>query len=254
MTATRVEDDPAVLAELFESDREVHLYGLADLEDPFWSASTWYREGSAAVGLVSTGEDWTTGYAMSRSAPSESLRLLGEVHDQLPPGSWVTGPIGMANALEPVRGMKPKGPHWRMILDITVPDQDTSRAVPLELADIEALEDLHSTDPDAAFFMSSMLIDGHFVGIWDAGQLVASAGTHVTSHRYGVAALGAVITRPSHRAQGLARVVVSALSSLLIDRYRTVGLNVSDSNPGALRLYESLGFRRELRYEEVQLH
>src|SRR5690606_32377740 len=35
-------EDPAELATLFQRDRETHIYGLADLEEPYWSHSAWY--------------------------------------------------------------------------------------------------------------------------------------------------------------------------------------------------------------------
>ena len=42
--------NPDEIAEAFEGDRRTHLYGLADLQEPFWSNSTWYREGRCVVG------------------------------------------------------------------------------------------------------------------------------------------------------------------------------------------------------------
>ena len=68
-----------------------------------------------------------------------------------------------------------------------------------------------------------------------------------------VAALGAIITRPSHRGQGLGEAVTSALCALLRPRIETIGLNVSKSNTAARRLYQRLGFRIHTEYEEVEL-
>ena len=42
MTARRV-SDPGELAEFYAGDAELHIYALADLEEPYWSASTWAR-------------------------------------------------------------------------------------------------------------------------------------------------------------------------------------------------------------------
>lgn len=249
----RIVDDPSELAELFDTDRESHLYGLADLEPPFWDHSTWYREGPAAVGLVSVGDSWITGYAMSRTAPDETLDLLARVQEPLPSGTWVTGPTGMCEKISGFRRVRDIGPHWRMILDEIVDVEGSSLAVPLDRDDLDALVDLHASDEGRSFFLPAMLADNPFVGIWENGRLVASAGTHVASRRYGVAAVGAVITRPSHRGRGLGTLAVAALCRRIVDHYETIGLNVEVGNEPALHVYDRLGFRRVFQYEEVEL-
>jgi RimJ/RimL family protein N-acetyltransferase len=245
--------DPAELAALFAEDRETHIYGLADLDEPFWSNSTWHRDGPAVVGLVSTGSSWLTVYAMSRQAPQETLGLLTDVMTSIPPGTWITGPTGMYRTVSTLRRAKDMGPHWRMVLGGLVDGEESSAAVPLGPDDLEAVADLHSSDEGSAFFLPMMLDLNPFMGIWEDGQLVASAGTHVVSRRYGVAAIGAVITRPSHRGRGLGIRVLSALCRRLADEYETIGLNVETSNKSALRLYDRLGFRRVFQYEEVEV-
>lgn len=249
----RLVTDPGELARIFEADRQTHLYGLPDLEEPFWSPSRWYRRGSAVVGRVSAGGGWVTGYAMSQRHPRETIELLTEVQDELPPGTWVTGPLGMNQRVSTIRRTEPKGPHLRMILRQFV-DVSGDREVAVLTRDHAAeLVDLHESDPGRSFFMPSLLDHGVFVGVHDQGELVASAGTHVASDFYGIAAIGAVITHPSHRGQGLGRMVVAALCRELLPRFRTIGLNVAESNRTAIRLYEETGFRTVFEYEETQL-
>jgi len=246
-------ESPSELAELMSADRETHLYGLADLEEPFWSNSTWHRDGPAVVGLVSTGGTWSTGYAMSRLAPEETLALLGDIQKSMPAGTWITGPIGMFRAMTRLRKVKDIGPHWRMILDDLVDVDGASGAVSLSADDLEAVADLHGSDAGSAFFLPEMLDLYPYVGIWEQGRLVASAGTHVASRTYGVAAVGALITRPSHRGRGLAARALSALCSRLVSDFETIGLNVETGNTAALRLYDRLGFRRVFQYEEIEV-
>lgn len=246
-------EDPAELAELMSADRETHLYGLADLEEPFWSHSTWYCEGPAVVGLVSTGGTWLTGYAMSRMAPEETLALLANVQESMPVGTWITGPTGMFRAITRLRKVRDIGPHWRMILDDLVDVDGASGVVSLGADDLDAVADLHDSDPGSAFFLPEMLELNPYVGIWEGGRLVASAGTHVVSRTYGVAAIGALITRPSHRGRGLAARALSALCSRLAGDFETIGLNVETGNTAALRLYDRLGFRRVFQYEEIEV-
>jgi ribosomal protein S18 acetylase RimI-like enzyme len=245
--------DPGELAHIFEADRETHLYGLPDLEEPFWSSSRWYRRRSGIVGRVSAGGGWVTGYAMSQRHPAETIELLTEVQDELPPGTWVTGPLGMNRRISTIRQTQPKGPHLRMILRRFL-DVTEGRDVSVLTCDHAAeLVDLHESDPGQSFFMPSLLDHGVFVGVHDQGKLVASAGTHVASDVYGIAAIGAVITHPAHRGRGLGRMVVAALCRELLPRFRTIGLNVAKSNSIAIRLYEELGFRTVFEYEETQL-
>ena len=45
--------DPDVLANFHSDEPGAHIYALADLEEPFWSASQWFRRGDAVVGVVS---------------------------------------------------------------------------------------------------------------------------------------------------------------------------------------------------------
>ncbi len=249
----RTVENPEILAALFESDRETHLYGLADLEEPFWSNSTWYRDGDAAVGLVSVGEEWMTVYAMSRVAPEVTLGLLGRVQESVPAGTLVTGPLGLHASMSGLRNCREIGSHWRMILDEPVEMDGFVEAVPLGEDDEEAARALYASDEGGAFFLPTMLSGNPFVGIWKDGQLVAAAGTHVASKRYGVAAVGAVITRPSHRGRGLGTIAVADLCKRLAGEYGTVGLNVERANEPALRIYDRLGFQRVFQYEEIEL-
>lgn len=249
----RTVEEPEILAELFGADRVTHLYGLADLEEPFWSNSTWYREGDAVVGLVSVGEEWMTVYAMSRVAPEATLDLLRRVQDTVPPGTWVTGPLGLHASMSERRNCRNIGSHWRMVLEDLRGVDGSVEVVALTEDDVEAARDLYSSDEGGAFFLPSMLSDRPFVGIWEDGQLVAAAGTHVASKRYGVAAIGAVITRPSHRGRGLGTIAVADLCKRLAGEYETIGLNVEAANEPALRIYDRLGFRRVFQYEEIEL-
>lgn len=249
----RIVTDPSELALFFEEDREAHLYGLADLQEPFWSNSAWYRDGSAVVGVISTGDAWATGYSMSRESPDETLDLLAEVQGSIGPGTWITGPTGMYQRISAVRRVRDIGPHWRMILREPVENDGAQQAVPLGFDDLDALVDLHDSDLGSSFFLPTMLSNNPFLGIWEEGRLVASAGTHVSSRRYGVAAIGAVITRPSHRGRGLGSQVLAALCRRLVGEYETIGLNVETTNEPALRLYDRLGFSRVFQYEEIEV-
>lgn len=244
---------PDEIEGLFQRDRETHIYGLADLEEPYWSSSRWFRDGEAAVGIVSVGDDWVTAYAMSQLAPVATLGLLSAVQEQIPAGTWITGPTGMFQSVSRSRPTRDIGPHWRMILEGAPPCEGDPSVVAVTSADTEALLDLYASDPGSSFFLPAMLDRNPFLGVWEEGKLVASAGTHVVSKPYGVAAVGAVITRPSHRGRGLGSLVTGELCALLHADYETIGLNVEKSNEAAIHVYERIGFRRAFEYEEIEL-
>lgn len=246
-------DDPSALIDLFEADRETHLYALGDLEEPYWSNSTWFRRGQAAVGIISTGDEWATGYAMSRVAPAATLALFNEIQAGLGPHSWVTGALGLHGAVGPVRVCRTIGPHWRMILRQAQLIEHDFDVTDLGPSDVEEMRKLHSAEPGRAFWLVGMLASNPFVGVWEDGRLIASAGCHVASERHGVAAIGGVYAAPKHRGRGLGGVVTAELVRRLNGRFQTIGLNVEVANQPALRIYDALGFERVFQYEEIEL-
>ena len=246
-------ENPARLVELFSSDPEVHLYGLADLEEPYWSRSEWWIDEGCAAGVVGFPDtDSVSVYAMSQRAPGPTLELAAELVTDLGAGTLVIGPIGLAEWIARKRPIEELGVHLRLISEVG-PIISPVDVVDLAAADLDELAKLYDTDPGAAFYLPHMVRSGHFVGLRDGGRLVAAAGTHVVSKRFGVAAVGAVITDPQHRGRGLGRNVTKGLTARLQDRYPTIGLNVAEKNTAALHLYESIGFVRRFSYEEIQL-
>ena len=95
-----------------------------------------------------------------------------------------------------------------------------------------------------------MVSRGVFFGIYEQGQLVAAAGTHLVSRDEGAAAIGNIYTRRDRRGQGLGRVTTTAVMRELAS-LETVGLNVRADNGAALSLYESLGFERHCPFFEA---
>ncbi|MEO3778968.1 GNAT family N-acetyltransferase [Micromonospora sp. B11E3] len=99
-----------------------------------------------------------------------------------------------------------------------------------------------------------MLDTGRYVGVREAGELVAVAGVHVFSPTWRVAALGNVTTHPRARGRGLAAAAVAALCARLRGEVDHVTLNVRADNAAAVRLYERLGFTRVADFTECALH
>lgn len=258
MTGARVVDDPAELSRFFADRPEAHLYALADLEEPYWSASTWYRRGDAVVGVVGLPDTGSaTIYAVSTRAPGATLDLLTDLTHHLGPGVLITAPSGLGRALETVGPVAWNRRYRRFVLDsyerVPVIDELDEPVVPLDASDLDEIAVLYATEPGAAFFLPSMLDDDSFVGIRDGAELVAVAGTHVLSETQRLAAIGGVFTAPSHRGRGYGRAVSAAVIDRIRDRVDLIGLNTALRNGPARRVYESLGFRPVLDYEEAEL-
>ena len=175
--------------------------------------------------------------------------------------SLLTGPTGLVQAVSAVHPLAWGGSHLRYQLTAPPPTDHAAglaapyayRLDPLQVADELELAALYRTEPGAAFFSPAMLGDRTFVGVRAQGELVAAAGTHVCSEQAGVAAIGAVYTRPDHRGRGLGRVVTAGVIERLAGRVATIGLNVAEDNQPARRIYDALGFEPILAYEEVEL-
>ena len=82
-------------------------------------------------------------------------------------------------------------------------------------------------------------------------------GATVATARLAISDTWAIVTRlivsPSHRRQGLAELLMQAAISLAYDQgARKMSLQVDRSNPGALALYEKMGFRVHHTYSFIE--
>lgn len=247
--------DRATLARFLSDRVDVHVYALGDLDEPYWSASTWWRRGDALVGIVGLPDgEGTACYAVSSRSPSATVELIVDIAPYLPAGHLITGPTGMCAALAGVRSVRWCEPHERYVLtDPSALVGVDTKVERLGRGDAEELALVYSTEPGAGFFLPHMLNGGVFFGFRESDRLVAVAGTHVLSDDHGVAAIGGVFTIEEYRGRGYARMLTSAVASTLLDRVTTIGLNVATSNVAARAVYESLGFSAVLSYEETEL-
>ena len=82
---------------------------------------------------------------------------------------------------------------------------------------------------------------GQFIGVRQAGQLVAMAGERLQPD--GFSEVSGVCTHPDHRGHGYARGLSSIVGRRIQARGETPFLHAYETNIGAMRLYEQLGFR-----------
>ena len=114
-------------------------------------------------------------------------------------------------------------------------------AVRLTAADVpEMLALVERTRPGP--FLPRTIEMGTYLGIRDGdGALVAMAGERL--HPPGWTEISAVCTAPSARGRGLATRLVRALAHGIRQRGEAPFLHCAATDPGAIGLYESLGFR-----------
>ncbi len=251
----------APLVELFQQHPAVHVYGLADLDQDYWNRSLWWMRGNAAVGLVGLPQNLPSiVYAVSVLDPAGSIALLADVDSQLPDHYIMTGPTGSASGLTSKRTALWSTPHLKMMAGEPAIGGIDQRVKPVPSSGVADYQDLLDSDPEAGDFFHAGLVDStHYVAIWDDAQtsptqkIVAGAGVHVWNDEFSVCAMGNVATRPSHRRQGLATACVASLTNQLRAQYTSVGLNVKCSNIAARGVYEQLGYRELIKYDEAEL-
>ncbi|MER6566169.1 GNAT family N-acetyltransferase [Streptomyces sp. NPDC001093] len=119
-----------------------------------------------------------------------------------------------------------------------------AEAVRLGPADVPEMLDLVARTRPGPFLPRTVAL-GTYLGIRRGGALVAMAGERL--HPPGWTEISAVCTDPAFRGEGLATRLILAVAHGIRERGETPFLHTSARNTGAIRLYESLGFRLRRR-------
>lgn len=243
--------EPTEILAFLERDPLYAAYAIADLDPLTFPHTRWY------VAEIE-GE----------------MRSLALFFDRLDPGAlFVMGdPLGLlfilGSALRPRRALvSAREQHLaalrahyrlgqprtsvRMVLDAGVFRPPGGKVVRLSPAYTRQLDRLYSMEQGSAF-SPHQVAQGVFYGVTYKDRLVATAGTHVVSEVYGVAAVGNVFTHPAYRRQGLGtRCTAAVVQELLARGIQTVVLNVHQDNDTAYRIYRRMGFKEHCRYLEA---
>lgn len=157
----------------------------------------------------------------------------------------LVGPGGVV----PLAGVAAPPPDgWEVVSEIagvqlvddgltTSPDPEAVRLGPADVPEILALVGRTRPGP----FLPRTIELGTYLGVRRHGELVAMAGERL--HPPGWTEISAVCTDERFRGQGLATRLVRAVAAGIRARGETPFLHTSAANTGAIRLYESLGFR-----------
>jgi ribosomal protein S18 acetylase RimI-like enzyme len=248
------ETDPAALRLRLAADRAWAVYALGDLAPGLFEHTIWHvNRHDGALLMLYTGLKTPVLFATGAAA---SVRGLLEELDDWPKLYLLIRPEIMP-LIQARYVVSHETAMWRMVLEPARFAQRPSRAVRLTMTDYPALLRLYTdgelTGEAPDFFAPDMVVQGVFYGVYEEGELVAAAGTHLVVPSEAVAAVGNVYTRRDRRGQGLATQVTSAVTAGLLRVMppgAIIALNVSQTNTAALTVYRQLGFARYCEFLE----
>lgn len=246
--------DSAELESFLRRDTPLNIYGLGDLDEPFFRHTQWFglrdSSGLKAAALLYTGLSEPTLLALTLDPASRMPELLEGLLPRLPRKLYAHLSPGLAQVMARAFRLKPGGMHLKMALRQPERLAGVGCAEAQPVADAEELLRFYDEAYPGHWFSPETLRVGPYHGIRRGGRLVAAGGVHVHSPRYKVAALGNIAVRPDCRGQGLGELVTAAVCRSLLPTVRDIGLNVKADNAAAIACYESLGFERNAAYEE----
>ena len=233
----------------------LHIYSIGDLDDFFWSDTTWYgwqEDGEIqAVTLLYTVSSESTLLALSKQQ-DVMWDLVQSIFRFLPERFNAHLSPAVAEAVERHCETESHGKHYKMGLKYKtlLHDIDCSHVIRLTEDDLEDMLGLYEESYPGNWFNARMLQTKQYFGLRIENRLVSIAGVHVYSRKYKVAALGNIVTHPDYRGKGFAKAVTAGLCQSLSEHVDHIGLNVKADNAAAIALYEKLGFEIVSTYYE----
>lgn len=91
------------------------------------------------------------------------------------------------------------------------------------------------------YFKSTTSELGSYFGIHKNDKLVAVTGERMKMDSF--TEISAVVTHPDHIGKGYAKQLVAFTSNRILEEWKTPYLHVTETNNGAIALYEKLGFK-----------
>ena len=92
---------------------------------------------------------------------------------------------------------------------------------------------------------------GRYYGIFKNNNLIAVTGERMKMNKF--TEVSAVITHPEHSGKGYAKQLIKYTTDQIFEASKTPYLHVAESNIGAIKLYEKLGFttRRKMSFRNL---
>lgn len=244
----RLTDLNQVLSRL-DASKAYSLAAIGYLEARYSPFAQWYAaiDGPQALCLYLRGTHGNTLFAMGET---DGLAAILRTY----PGPRNTYMIYEPNHLPALQQhylLQKRQRLARMVVDReSFRPVGSEQAQPLKPEDVGQLNSLYASE-GGGWFTQQYIGSGVYYGIWKDGALVSVAGTQSISEAYGVAIVANVLTNPKHRGHGYATACTSAVTAKLLERCKTVGLNVEPGNTPAIRAYSKLGYRMADSLEEA---
>jgi GNAT superfamily N-acetyltransferase len=101
------------------------------------------------------------------------------------------------------------------------------------------------------YFKSKTPLLGNYYGIFKENQLIAITGERMKMNDF--TEVSAIITHPDHTGKGYAKQLIKHCVDSILNQNKTPYLHVVESNIGAIKLYEKLGFvtRRKISFWNI---
>lgn len=90
------------------------------------------------------------------------------------------------------------------------------------------------------YFKNKTPLLGNYFGIFKENQLVAVTGERMKMNDF--TEVSAIVTHPDHTGKGYAKQLITHMVNAIFDENKIPFLHVVESNIGAIKLYEKLGF------------
>ena len=251
--------DKDTIETFFRSNVFLHIYSLGDLDDFFWRDTKWHaltdEDAIQVIALIYTGGKLP---CLHIHAEDDKIvhaeKLLHYLVPTLPECFHAHLNLGLENILMERYTLRPRGEHYKMALvNKSLPSNiDTSQATGLSKSHLSEILNLFEKAYPGNFFEPRMLETKQYYGIRQSGELISTAGVHVYSRRYRVAALGNITTHPNYRCKGFGTIVTAKVCQSLLTETDHIGLNVKADNTSAIKCYERLGFEIIDSYGEFE--
>ncbi|OXA99062.1 GNAT family N-acetyltransferase [Flavobacterium oncorhynchi] len=101
------------------------------------------------------------------------------------------------------------------------------------------------------YFKTNTFLLGSYYGILSSGKLISIAGERMKMNNF--TEVSAIITHPDHTGKGYAKQLTSHVVNNIFDEGKIPFLHVVETNLGAIKLYEKLGFvtRRKMSFWNI---
>ena len=190
----------------------------------------------AAAVDAPTDDDWAELAGMA--GPGGQLALIEQGEGAITPGHGWTA-VWEASGVQMVWDRADVEIGARPLRTVESPTPTPSHPIALGQDDAGDMLDLVAVARPGPFLARTVEFGG-YLGVRDAGRLIAMAGERLRPP--GFTEISAVATDPGHRRRGLGERLVRAVGAAIVERGDIPFLHAASTNVTAIRLYESMGF------------